>query len=312
MGEIDWRTYDRSLVAGGDINFWFDKEILKHETWYADPLGAMGKRGAPFTYSHEAIEALNVVRFRFGLTLRSTVGFARSMAKLFGSEVTVPSHTTISRRLSTLEIKIGARSYDEPIHVVVDGTGLKVYGEGEWKVRQHGVGKRRTWRKLQLAVNEANDDVLFAVFTDVSCADGDALGELLDGVDAEIRQLTGDGAFDRADCYRHGERAGAREIAFPPRRGAKISRHGNRKSPRLKRDEAIRGVRRHGRNGWKKRVGYHRRSIAETAMFRFKTLLGGELRFRDFERQAVEAFVKCKILNRMKTPRGLNYDCLMN
>lgn len=302
MGRIDWPLYNRALEARGEIQMWFDEEIAND--WYADPLDHIGKPGAAFVYSDEAIMALSLIRFRFGLSLRATRGFAKSLADLMEMKIEIPCYSTLSRRLAKLQVDLEAAQQEGSVHVVVDSTGLKVYGEGEWKVRIHGKSKRRTWRKLHLAVNEANDTILSVVFSENSFKDSEVFVDLMDGVDANIEQATGDGAYDTDDCYSWSEESGVNGV-FPPRRGAVIAQHGNQSARPLQRDQHIRGIRDVGRKQWKKNSDYHRRSIAETSMYRFKVLTGDKLASRNFENQAREAFVRCKIINRMPTPRGL-------
>jgi len=290
------------LKARGEIQMWFDKEIANN--WFADPLEYVGKRGEPFVYSDTAIMALALIRFRFGLTLRETQGFAESLAKLMDLQIEIPCYTTIGRRISSLDVDIGTIPADGPVHVVVDSSGLKVYGEGEWKVRIHGKSKRRTWRKVHLAIDESNDQILSVVFSENSFKDSEVFTDLVNQIDADITQATGDGAYDARECYDWTDDHGAQGV-FPPRRGAKIIQHGNHKAMPHQRDEHVREIRKCGRKQWKKNSNYHRRSIAETAVYRFKTLTGDRLASRNFENQAIEVFIRCKILNMMPTPRGL-------
>lgn len=298
---INWPLYNKSLVNRGKITFWFSKDLAK--CWYNKE--KTGGRGASDTYSNSAIEALQLIRFRFGLTLRETQGFAMSLTELMGISVDVPDYTTLSRRLSGANKNISAKvSKGQSVHVVVDSTGLKVFGEGEWKVRQHGYSKRRTWMKLHLAVNESDSQILSMVLTDNSYKDNEVFEELMNEVDAEISQATGDGAYDAKNCWQWTEENGVQGV-FPPRKGAKLKFHGNAKENSSQRDESIRLRRQVGKKQWKKRTGYSRRSLAETAMYRFKTLLGENLCSRQISNQISEAAIKCKILNMMPTPCAL-------
>lgn len=229
---------------------------------------------------------------------RALCGFVESVFKLLGVELSVPDHTTISRRLKHLEVQLPVKPTSGQRHVVIDSTGIKVYGEGEWKTRQHGISKRRTWRKLHLAVDESTGEILSGVVTDNSCHDCEVLGELLDGIDGLISQVDADGAYDTAACYDYIE--GRDAIAgIPPQRNAKIWFHGNRKTPRHPRDENLRKIRLVGRAKWKRLINYHRRSIAETTMFRLKTAFGGKVSSRQMNRQVNELKVQCLVLNRM-------------
>lgn len=215
----------------------------------------------------------------FHLAGRQTEGFVESLFTLMGIDVEVPDHSTLSRRLGKLSVELPVVPKTKAVHVVVDSTGVKVYGEGEWKVRQHRASKRRTWRKLHLGVDEASGEILAAVVSTNDLSDGDVLPDILDGIDGEIEQVSGDGAYDGRKCY-DAIRQRQAKATIPPRQGAKIWRHGNSKAERHNRDENLRRIRKVGRKTWKHESGYHRRSLAETIMFRFKTLFGGKLRSR--------------------------------
>jgi Transposase DDE domain len=184
------------------------------------------------------------------------------------------------------------------LHVVVDSTGLKVFGEGEWKVRQHGYSKRRTWRKLHLAIDAANQEIAAAVVTTNDFRDSEVLTDLLEQVDAELDQVSGDGGYDSHENYQLIVNRGAKPV-IPPRKDAVISQHGNSHLSAKPRDEVIREIRQLGRRNWKNQSGYHKRSLAETAMYRLKTIFGGTLRARLFSNQGTETFLRCCALNKM-------------
>lgn len=192
-----------------------------------------------------------------------------------GIELNVPDHSTLSRRLSKLSVELPVVPKDKAVHVVVDSTGVKVYGEGEWKVRIHGVGKRRTWRKLHLGVDEGTSEILSAMVTTNDVADCEVLAEVLEQIDQEIEQVSGDGGYDTKGCYNTITQRGAK-ATIPPRSNAKIQQHGNSKALPHPRDENLRRVRQVGRKQSQKESGYHRRSLSETAMFRLKTIFGGK------------------------------------
>jgi hypothetical protein len=182
--------------------------------------------------------------------------------------------------------------------LVLDSSGFKVYGEGEWKVRQHGWSKRRTWRKLHLAVDEATGGIMAAVASEAGVTDDDVVADLIDQVDRPIAQVSADGAYNKRKCYEALEKTGAK-VTIPPRRDAKIWQHGNSEGEPWQRDENLRAIRRLGRTRWKKASGYHRRSLAETAIFRLKTIFGATLRSRNFAQQTTELFLRASALNRM-------------
>ncbi len=170
-------------------------------------------------------------------------------------------------------------------------------GDGEWKTRKHGTSKRRTWRKLHLAVNPETQEIEAEVLTENSGHDADQVDELVEQVDAPINAFYGDGAYDPWKVYDGLAKEGIQAI-IPPRKNAKIKQHGNSSQPPLERDEAIRGIRKVGRKQWKQEIGYHRRSLAETAMFRMKCCFGAILKNRKLGNQKIESRVRCKILNR--------------
>jgi IS5 family transposase len=182
--------------------------------------------------------------------------------------------------------------------MVVDSTGIKIFGEGEWKVRQHGYTRRRTWRKLHIGADDATSEIVAAVVTTNDLADGQAFEDLLEQVESDIEQVSGDGSYDKRNCYEAIRKRGAR-AAIPPRRDAKIWRHGNSKSEREIRDENLRRIRKVGRKQWKRESGYHRRSLAETQMFRIKTIFGARVSAREFEGQVTQLLVRCAALNKM-------------
>ncbi len=234
----------------------------------------------------------------YHLPLRGAQGLLRSVIKLLGVELPVPDYTTLCRRRRTLQIVLPRRRQGEPLHVVVDSTGIKIYGEGEWKVRQHGYTKRRTWRKLHLGVDEATGEVVAAVVTTNNYTDGQVLPDLLDQIEEEIEQVSGDGGYDKRNCYEAIREREARAV-IPPQQNAKIWQHGNTKAERLARDENLRAIRTQGRAKWKRESGYHRRSLAETAVFRVKVMFGERASARSFEGQAAQLLVRCAALNRM-------------
>jgi hypothetical protein len=289
----NWAKYNESLVKRGDITFWFDEDVL--DAWEHD--NAQWKVGRPFTYSDLAIESLLMLRELFRLPYRQTEGLGRALVKLMGAEVAIPDYTSLQKRAAKLDVAIKvAEASAGPIHVVVDSTGLKVYGEGEWKVRKHGVGKRRTWRKLHLAVNPDTHEIVAQTLTDNSVHDADQVDDLLDQVDTEVEALYGDGAYDQWKVYQSLDTRKVWSI-IPPRKNAKIKQHGNTSADPLQRDECIRQIRRDGLKAWKKSIGYHRRSLGETAMHRFKKCLGEGLKNRKLENQRTEAALRCKLLN---------------
>lgn len=289
----NWNSYDAALKERGSITFWVSEEVV--EQWRNEK--KTGRKGASNYYSDVAIATMGTIQSVFHLAGRQAEGFLESLFTIMGIELEVPDHSTLCRRLNKLSVELPVVPKQRAIHVVVDSTGVKVYGEGEWKVRKHGASKRRTWRKLHLGVDEATGEILAAVVSTNDVADCEVLPQLLDVIAEDIAQVTGDGAYDTKDCYDAIERRKA-TATIPPRRNAKIWQHGNCKAHPHPRDQNLRHLRQLGRKRWKCESGYHRRSLSETTMFRLKTVFGGQLRRRTFDNQAVELFLQCAALNR--------------
>lgn len=240
----NWPSYNAGLKARYDVSLWIDEAVLS-------PPESSGKRGRPASYSDALIEMLLNLRCLYHLTLRGTEGFARSWLRLAGlAEQQIPDYSTLSRRSANLEPLREAASRSHPIHLVVDSTGLKVYGEGEWKTRQHGVSKRRTWRKLHLGVDEQTGKILADDLTENSTGDQEHLPALLKQIDDEktpLRQISVDGIYDSYDCYDTATKKGAK-LVCPPRKNAALQPESDH--PRHK---AIKECQEKGRKRWKKR-----------------------------------------------------------
>ena len=289
----NWRKYNESLVQRGSITYWFSEDVI--DQWHHD--NDQPKVGHPFVYSDTAIECLLALRELFQLPYRQTEGLGKSLAQLMQINLDIPDYTSLAKRAAKLGVVLDVRKHNGPIDLIVDSTGLKVFGEGEWKTRKHGISKRRTWRKLHLAVNPDTHEIEAETLTENSCDDAGQVDPLLDQVAGKIDAFYGDGAYDKWKVY---ETLGGRKIKaiIPPQRNAKIKQHGNSGDPPLPRDTAIREIRRRGRRQWKQRIGYHRRSLSETAMYRMKCCFGDHLKNRLIENQRTETRIRSKILNK--------------
>ena len=289
----NWGKYNESLVQRGSITFWFSEDVI--DLWHH--VNDRPKVGHPFVYSDTAVECLLVVRELFQLPYRQTEGLGKSLAQLMQIALDIPDYTSLAKRAAKLGVVLDVRKHSGPIDVVVDSTGLKVFGEGEWKMRKHGKSKRRTWRKLHLAVNPNTQEIEAETLTENSCDDASQVDDLLDQATGKIDGFYGDGAYDQRKTYETLEKRHIRAI-IPPRRNAKIWQHGNSGERPLSRDLAIREIRRRGRRQWKERVGYHRRSLSETAMYRMKCCFGDHLKNRLIHNQRTETRLRSKILNK--------------
>jgi hypothetical protein len=290
----NWSSYDKALVERGSITFWISEGFEK--TW---PYVGEKQRGSQFEYSEQAIRMMLTIKEVFHLTNRGTEGFVRSIFRLLKVNLSVPDHTTLSKRGKDLKVTLPKKAKGS-LNIVMDSTGLKIYGEGEWKVRMHGASKRRTWRKLHVGVNPDDGEIQAVLLTENSVSDDEAVAGLLEQIESPILDFAADGAYDTRKVY-DGLNAHSPDvnILIPPRKNAHIWKHGNSKTERLKRDENLRTIRKHGRRAWKQQSGYHVRSLAETTMFRLKTIFGDHLSARLIETQTTQALIRCAALNQM-------------
>ena len=242
-------------------------------------------------------------QIKFQLSLRSTQGFVSSLLELLRPDLPVPDYSTLSRRQSSLATFLTVSPSSRPRHVVVDATGLRVYGSGEWHVRKHRHGRRRAWRKLHLGVDERTKEIVAVEVTPSRVHDCRLLPALLDQIPDRLVQVSGDGAYDTRVCY---QSILDREpvATIPPRRSARLSESVDPPAWRAMRDAHLREIRRLGRYEWRISSGCTRQSLAENAMSRFKTLFGPKLSARRFDNQRVEAIIKGEVLNRMSS-RGM-------
>lgn len=287
----NWPQYNKALCHRGSITFWFDEDAIR--SWLN--FSRTGKRGKPRTYGSACIQVLLVLKALYHLPQRATQGLVCSLVELMGLDLPVPHPTILSRRAGKLSIALPRQNKGKPLHVLIDSTGLKVYGEGEWKVRTHGVGKRRTWRKLHIAMDAETGEMLASVATSSNVSDKEALPLLLEQISEPIAKLTGDGGYDYATCYEVIAERHARAV-IPPRRAGRLHPRDDRLRAR---DKNLRWIRKVGRRKWKRQSRYHRRSLVETAMMRVKTIFGSSLSSRRFNNQATEMGIRCEILNRM-------------
>lgn len=275
----NWPVYNKALINRGSLELYLDPNIKN--MWY----GYSYEK-----YSDEAITIMLMIKNAYGLKLRQVTGFMKSVFKLAHLSIEVPDYTTLSRRSKKLKVKLNKIS-KEFTAMIIDSTGLKLFGEGEWKVRKHGYNYRRTWRKMHIAID--TDGEIRAVKD--SHSDNHDITEyknLLDQEESNITDFYGDGAYDSNNVYDECEKRGISTIHIPPRENAGIFTKNN-----AVRSEHIKRIRSIGRKEWKQETGYHKRSLVENTMYRFKTQFGTHLHARSKENQHVEIVLKCNILN---------------
>ncbi|HET8671846.1 MAG TPA: IS5 family transposase [Candidatus Saccharimonadales bacterium] len=286
----NWRQYNSALVQRGSLTLWFDQSAM--DAWLNTQ--PSGRRGKSRLYADAAILCALTIRQVFHLPLRATQGLIGSLVQLLELGLPVMDYSTLCRRARRLEVKLSAQPVNRIKHLVFDATGLKVYGEGEWKVRLYDAEKRRTWRKLHISLDASTHQIITALVTDKDVVDPRCLPGQLKQVESRVERVYGDGAYDARICYRAIDQCRARAI-IPPRRGSTLWKDDYLKG----RNSNLRAIRKLGLKKWKKKVGYHTRSLVETAFFRLKRIFSDKLCSQRDETQITEVMIRCRALNRM-------------
>jgi hypothetical protein len=233
------------------------------------------------------------------LALRQTEELMVSIFGLLTVPLSTPDHSTLSRRARKMEsFSKGCILPDGPVHLLIDSTGLKVFGAGEWLQEKHGAKARRTWKKLHLAVDADTGMIMASTLTRNDVGDPSQVAPRLDQIEATIASVTADGAYDGMPTYDvvagHGEDV---RVIIPPHVTAVLSAKAEHNPSQ--RDQHILSIAAHGRLGWQKETDYGQRALIETAMGRYKAIIGPCLRARSFPGQKAEAAVGVAVLNRM-------------
>ena len=284
----NWAEYNLSLKNRGSLLIWFDPGMI----WEAAPSGGRGHQQA---YSDGAIQACLTLKVLFGLPLRQTTGFVVSFLRLVGLDWSVPDLSTLCRRQSTLSVAIPYKGSAGLLHLLIDSTGIKAEGEGEWNARKHGGPKRRLWRKIHIGIDEETLEIRAIEVTSSGIGDAPMLPDLLNQIpaDHDLGSVTADGAYDTRKCHDAIAARNAHAV-IPPRKNAKMWKPD---TPGARaRNEAVRSSKYLGRAMWRQVTGYHRRSRVETKMHCVKSL-GQRLSARDFDRQVAEIQIRAAILN---------------
>ena len=248
-------AYDAALRQRGSLTVWFTDEAV--EAWRAAPRTTPG--GQP-CYSSLAILTALTLRAVFRLALRQTEGLIGSIIGLLGLELRVPDHSTLSRRAETLEVpRPMPRRDGEPLHLLVDSTGLRLCGAGEWLLEKHGTKTRRSWRKLHIGLDAGAGRIVAASLTTKEVDDGAEVGPLLDQVTGAASLFIADGGYDQDRVYdsvaeRHPEAA----VIVPPRATAVPS--DTAATAPTQRDCYLGIIAKRGRAAWQKVSGYTTRA----------------------------------------------------
>ena len=290
----NWREYERGLKSRGDGTIWLSEDAIA--AWVPTKNGL---RGGQRRYSNLAIRTALTLRIVFGLPLRQTEGFLDSLLSLMSRDLKAPDHTTLSRRNQIVVVPPLTRAHDGPIDLIVDSTGLKILGRGEWNAHKHKASKkRRDWRKLHIGV-DAKGFIVAAELTASSRDDASTLPDLLAPLEVPIRRFTADGADDHRSVYDRASAAGTENVVvvIPPRRSALSA--GPTDGPWAQREASLHRIRKIGRREWQKESGYRQQARVENSFFRYKSVFGGSLKARHGKAQRREAAIGCHILNRM-------------
>lgn len=289
----NWREYETALRKRGELTLWFSEEVI--QAWHA-PAGS--RPGGQRIYSDLAIETALTVRAVYRLGLWQTEGFLRSVCTLLALNIRIPDHSTLSRRSKQLDgVPVRTAGANEAVHILIDSTGLKVHSGNGFPGHVYG---RRAWRKLHLAVDADTGEILASELTTHQVRDSSQVPGLLNQVSSDLASATADGAYDSLPVYEAIENHHSDElvrIIIPPRRNARLSRKYGSDASQC--DHNVCMIREMGRRRWQKESGYTRRSLVETAIYRYKTIIGRRLRSRTMPSQRTEVRIACAILNTM-------------
>lgn len=286
----NWPQYITALINRGSLSLWLDTYSIAR--WLNHQPSA--RRGRPILYADAAIECALLMREAYHLPLRQTQGLIHSLFQLLKIDMPVPHYSTLCRRARKLSIKLASDPKHQALHLLVDSSGFKVYGEGEWYTRLRKQFHRRTWRKLHIGVDHSSGLIVSALGSHKDLLDRNAVAFLLNQIESPVAAVYGDGAYDFRDCYKaiFEKRA---EPVIPPKQRAVLHEQTFMKG----RNQNIKQVKRLGLAKWKKRRGYNRRSLVETAFYRLKRVFSDRLRSKRADSQDAEMIIRCEALNRM-------------
>lgn len=290
----NWSEYNKGLVSRGSLFVWFDKSHIQSVE------GEHGNRA----YSDALILCALTIRQLFHLSYRATEGFLGSLLELNQLTVPTPDYSTLCRRAKTLSVSLGAQQTKQARHILIDSTGVQVLGEGEWKRLKHGESRCQVWKKLHIALDADRLDIVSMDVTDSVRLDCNYLPGLIEQIKGPIKQITGDGAYDKVTCYESAYQRGAKPV-FPPQHNAVVQRNKIKKNPALTpRDELILQLnsapdKEEAIRLWKQDSNYHPRSLVETNMARMNFIFSDQMSARTPENQYTELAIRCRIINQM-------------
>lgn len=292
MRNRNWREYNKRLVQRGSLTFLVDPKIVKTLRVQA----RKRKKGRPLEFSDQLILMLLMIKIHYKMPYRMLEGFTRFFFEQF-KKIKVPTYSLTCKRAKGLSIKLPKLSSCRPKTVIVDATGIKVQGEGEWKVKIHGKGRPRKWIKLHVAIDERTQEIVGEISTEAMVDDGKAFPQVMQQVKCRPKTVIGDGAYDDRDVRDWIRKKGGTSLIPPPSNGVC---HGTDRE----RDDAIKVIRAFGGDKaakaiWGKLSGYSRRALVETTFSRYKKMFGERAFSRTQERIVLENRLKCILLNKM-------------
>ena len=298
----NWSRYNESLKNRGKLSLWISEDAIEKWRPPKDP----NFLGAPQQYSNDAILCMMALKVVYSLPYRQLIGFVDSIFASMELELKIPHFTTVAARAKLLSKYFKKLSKASPTDLVFDSSGFKIYGEGEWKIRQHGKQKRRRWKKFHIGVCPQTHEIIVAEVTELETADCEVGPKLLKKAPRSVKKVVGDGAYDTWDCYKMAYEKG-QKLVVPPREGAVFNEE--EKPWQKARNDAICQIIGLGNDEvaiklWKRLIGYHERSLVETAFSRFKGIFGPRLFSKSVESQEVELKLKAHVLNEM-TKQGM-------
>jgi hypothetical protein len=304
----NWAEYDAALRQRGSLTLWFTEEAIA--AWRAEPRTT---RGGQAHYLALAIQTALTLRAVFRLALRQTEGLIGSILQLLGLDLAVPDHSTLSLRADTLDVPRPCSSSRGPVHLLVDSTGLRLCGPGEWLIEKHGSRRRRSWRKLHIGVDAETGQILASELTPHNVEDGSQVEPLLNQITGPLASFTGDGDYDQTGVYGTiAKRHPGADVIVPPRSTAVLSE--DVESAPTQCDRHLHSIAEHRRMEWQKTSGYTRRALVEASMSRLKRVMGGGLRSQANRRRRTEVAIAINALNRMLelgSPKSVRIACAL-
>ena len=288
MRKRNWRKYNKALVQRGSLSFLIDPKCLK----LLKPKKHKGP-GRPLAFSDQLILMLLMIKIHFKLPYRMLEGFTKYLLK----GIKLPTYSLTCKRASKLHLNLPELCVKRPHTIVVDSSGIKVLGEGEWKVKVHGKGRPRKWIKLHLAIDAKTQEIVAELTTEASVGDPTAFPVLFTQINRQVKEVIADGAYDSGDIRDLIRQQGGKALIPPPKNGVCSGVDPDR-------DQAVLDIRALGgdkiaRSIWGKLTGYSRRALVETAFSRYKKMFGEKAFSRTYERQIVENRLKCLLMNKM-------------